>query len=102
VFHDALAGDNSEAYEAAVTGLCNWPDPSGGEELLKLAQGAKDASHRQKALRALIRVHIEPSDTPAIEKLPLLKKAMELATRDEERKMNLEGTATVRHIETLR
>jgi hypothetical protein len=52
-------------------------------------------------LQAVIRTNAVLSDTPAEPRLATLKQAMELATRDQERKMLLEGIGFVRHIDTL-
>jgi HEAT repeat protein len=99
---DALRDGGSEQYEAALTALCNWPDPSASEELLALAKDSKDARHRLRALQALIRVNAVLSDLPTEPRLATLKKAMELTTRVQERKALLEGIGFVRHLETLR
>ena len=70
--------------------------------LLDLAQTAGDAEHRLLALRALIRVAPLPDQRPAAEKLDLMKKAMTLATRDEERNLILKRCSAIRTIESLR
>jgi hypothetical protein len=83
-------------------GLCNWPDRSASDDLLKLAKEAKEANQRLLALQAAIRVNTLPSDPPNHEqKLAALKKAMELATRDDERRRVLEGIGFVRILDTL-
>jgi HEAT repeat protein len=88
--------------EAAVVGLCNWPDRSASDDLLKLAKEAKEANQRLLALQAAIRVNTLPSDPPNHEqRLAALKKAMELATRDDERRKVLEGIGFVRILDTL-
>ncbi len=99
---DALASSEPEVYEAGLAGLCNWPDPSVSEELLALARGAKEERQRLRALQAVIRVNAVLSDSPTEPRLATLKKAMELTTRDQERKALLEGIGFVRRIETLR
>jgi hypothetical protein len=58
--------------------------------------------HRVWALRALVRVISLPGPTPDAEKLAGLKRAMQLAGRDEDRTLILERAAAVRSVETLR
>ena len=71
-----------------MTALCNWPDPSVSEDLLKLAQGAGQAKDQLRALQAVIRINTtQPTDRPEEQRLAslaVLKKAMELASRDED------------------
>jgi HEAT repeat protein len=103
---DALASSNAELYESGVVALCNWPEPSVSDELLKLAKDGKQEGQRLLALRAVIRVNTIPqTDRPneaRLASLAALQKAMELASRDEERKLLLEGIGFVRTIETFR
>jgi HEAT repeat protein len=98
----AMESNDPKLYEAGLRGLCNWPDASVAERLLSLAEEAKDSTHRVWALRALVRVISLPGPTPDAEKLAKLNKAMQLATRDEERALVLERAAAVRNVETLR
>jgi len=98
----ALASKHAELYEAGVRAICNWPDATVADQLLKLAQGAAQPNHRIWALRAFVRVISLPSDTPDAQKLALLKQAMQLSTRDDERNLVLERSAAVRTVETLR
>lgn len=106
VTKDALAGSEPALYEAGIVSICNWPDASVSDELLKLAQGAKEPNQRILALRAAIRVNtILSSDRTNEDKLAslaVLKKAMDLATRDDERKLLLENIGFVRVLDTLR
>jgi HEAT repeat protein len=95
------AGDDAQV-EGAVQGLCNWPDRSVTEDLLKLAEKAKRPDQRKAALRALVRVSSNPNEGATAERLAALKKAMALAPGDDERKVVLEGFGGVRDIEALR
>lgn len=99
---NALAGDDAELRQAGANALCNWPDASVSEELLALARNAKDPGQRLQVLQALTRVHALPGGRSPAEKLALFKKAMELATRAEERAQVLAGLASARDLETLR
>lgn len=99
---NAMAGGTGPLYDAAVIGLCNWPDSSGAEELLKLVKTTQDKNQRAVAFRALVRVNSSLTDGVPATKLATLQKAMEMAASLEERKLVLQGLETVRHIETLR
>jgi HEAT repeat protein len=99
---EALAAGSSEMVEAGVAGLCNWPDRSASDDLLKLAQEAKEANHRLLALQAVIRVNTLPTDPPSHQqRLAAFQAAMKLATRNEERQKVLEGIGFVRILDTL-
>ena len=102
---EALASSDPALVEGAVVSLCLWPDATASDELLKLVQG-KDAAHRQRALPALIRVNTivsaEKTNEERLASLTALKKAMELATTDAERRAVLEGIGFVRHLDTFR
>ena len=82
--------------------LCNWPDASVAPRLLDLAQTAGTPRHRTMALGALIRVAPLPDKRPNAQKLGLLRQAMALASRDEERTLVLKRASAIRAIETLR
>jgi HEAT repeat protein len=99
---EAVKDEATEVQEAAVRGLCNWPDASVAEELLKLAEDSENAAHRNWALRAHVRVIALPSSRPPAKSLEMFKKAMELADRDENKRLIVSRVSTVRLVETLR
>lgn len=103
---EALASTDPQLHEAGLAAICNWPEPSVSEDLLKLMQGEKDEKDRLRALQALVRVNTtQPSDRPSEAKVAsfnALKKAMELANRVEERRLILDGIGFIRVIETYR
>jgi HEAT repeat protein len=102
VVRAAVKSDAAELAEAGRLALCNWPDTSVSEELVQLAEDTRDQAGRLRALQALIRVNTVPGGGENAQRLARLKKAMELASRAEERRQALHGLATVRAIETLR
>jgi len=102
IVQEALDGQDAALREAAVRGLCNWPDASVAEELLKLAKEAGEARHRVWALRALVRVVSLPGDRSDDRRLAALKQAMPLAARDEDRRLILERASAVRIVDCLR
>jgi len=102
VVQAAIADPHVQRSDAGIRALCNWPDASVADQLLDLAQTAKAANHRTSALRALIRVAALPDKRSDAERLDLLKKAMTLATRDDERNLVLKRARAIRTIESLR
>jgi hypothetical protein len=72
------------------------------DQLLKLSQSGKTDEHRLWALRAFIRVSALPGAAADAERLAMLKQAMQLAGRDEERGLILERASAVRTVESLR
>ncbi len=105
VLAEQLRDESSALRSAAFTGICNWPDSTANDLLLKLAEKEKEAADRLKALQTLIRVNTVLVDRTPEERLAALnamKKAMPLATRDDERRAIVAGLGFVRHIETLR
>src|SRR5262249_33102231 len=101
----ALAGTEPALRDAAAAALCNWPDRAANDDLLALAGRGRTDAERRGALRALTRVNTAPAERTPDERLAALdvmKKAMALADRDDERRAILEGLGNVRHIETLR
>jgi HEAT repeat protein len=98
----AIADSRPQRHEAGLHALCNWPDASVAPKLLDLAQTAATPADRLVALRAVIRVaplHDQRSDA---QRLDLLKTAMTMATRDEERNYVLTRCRAVRTVESLR
>jgi HEAT repeat protein len=98
----ALAGSDAAMAEGAVYALCNWPDRTVTDDLMKLVQEAKDANRKQMTFRALVRVNSLPTDGDNGSRLATLKKAMDLAYDNNDRKAVLQGLAFVKDIETLR
>jgi HEAT repeat protein len=100
--HEAMKSKTAEVQDAAVRGLCNWPDAGVADELLKLAESAENTARRTWALRAYVRVIALPTDRPPRKSLEMFQKAMELAERDEEKRLIVDRASTVRLVDTLR
>ena len=98
----AIEDSDRKVHEAGVRALCNWPDASVAPELTQLVKTDSHAGNRTKALRALIRIAPLPDGRTDLEKLELLKSALPLCARDEERKLVLQRASAVRLPETLR
>ncbi len=100
--HAAIADRNPRRREAGIVALCNWPDASVAPHLLRFAQGAEERGQRIRAVRALMRVSVLTDQRSDAQRLALLKRALALATRDEEIVLALERARAVRTIESLR
>jgi len=72
------------------------------EQLADLARKAREDHQRLWALRAMIRVIALPGSMPDDHKLALLRRAMGMATRDEERSFALERAGAIRTVDALR
>ncbi|MHB1034002.1 MAG: HEAT repeat domain-containing protein [Pirellulales bacterium] len=107
IIRSGLTSGDAARYENAARAICSWPDSAVAEDLLALGGSAKTPDQRVQAVRAFARV-IAVRDEQlndrkvALEKLALVKRAMSLASRDEERRLLLERAANLRHVETLR
>lgn len=77
----ALESDDAQVRDAAVRGICNWPDASVADRLMELAADANRRGDQQRALRAYVRVVTLPSDREEPQTLEMLQSAMRLATR---------------------
>lgn len=103
----ALKTNDANMQALAVRALCNWPNAVVWEKLLDAAQNkAYPEQLRIQALRSFVRVVSLPDDQDAIDmsgkdKLANLKKAFELATRDDERNLVLERVGSVRELESV-
>jgi HEAT repeat protein len=99
---EAAIGDaNPARREAGIRALCNWPDASVAAKLTELAEKAADAGQRAAALRALMRVAALPDKRSEAERLDLLKKAMSLATTEQERNYAIRRAKAIRSIDSL-
>jgi len=103
VIETALADKNDPARSAAaLRALCNWPDGSVAPRLVELALAAQDTADRKLLVDALIRVAPLRDNRPDAVRLTMLKKAMELASSDEQRALILKRAAAIYSLETLR
>ena len=96
LIQSALVDADPEVREAAVRGLCNWPNADVADQLLDLATHSENNTWRRWALRAYIRVVTLESDRPEAETLAMLQRAMSLAGTDDDRQLTLERAATIR------
>ncbi len=95
-----LSSSNEALRDGAVRGICNWPDATVVEDLVKIAEkGSED--QKVAAVRAMARVIVLESDVKDKVKLEQLKRAMQLATRDQDRNLILDRARTLRLYETF-
>jgi hypothetical protein len=102
IVEEAIGSSDSELHGLGVRAICNWPDASVVSRLIDLATNDSHDSHRNSALRALIRVAPLRDDRTNAERLELLEKAMAMAVQDKERHYVLDRARTILDIEALR
>jgi HEAT repeat protein len=82
----SLKDPNPEVRETALGALVNWPSADAAPDLLALARGAENPTHKILALRGYIRLAADDS-LPAERRLAMCADARSLITRDEERRL---------------
>lgn len=95
IVHQARKSPSAAERDAAARALSNWPDAAVADELLELArEGEKDAQ-RIAALRGYIRVVTLRGARPDHDTLTMLRPAMELAARVEEKRLILSRLSAI-------
>ncbi|MGO9111487.1 MAG: HEAT repeat domain-containing protein [Thermoguttaceae bacterium] len=102
VIEEALSDKDPARRAAALRALCNWPDGSVAPRLVELALAANDPADRKLVVDALIRVAPLPDKRPDAVRLAMLKRAMELATGDQQKALVLRRARAIYSLETLR
>ncbi len=92
----AMKSGDGAVRDAGYRALANWPDASVADELLEIAKTSDVQPYRIWALRAYARIVALPSDRPAEKTFEMLRDAMKLATRLEDKKLFVERLAAVR------
>ena len=100
VIDKSLSADGEEK-EAAVRGLCNWPDASVSDRLMSIITQDEDKRFQRWALRAYVRVVSLPSERPEKETLAMLQNAMQHADMVEDQRLIIQRTATVRNMDAV-
>ena len=98
----ALASKNGVVHSAGLTALANWPNASVAPRLIELAYKDPHVRHQRTALRALIRVTPMNDGRPNEEKLKLLRQAMDMSVRVDDRRYALQRAGAIRIVESLR
>jgi HEAT repeat protein len=89
-----MGDPNPEIQDAAVRALSNWTTAEAAEALAQIAKGPSNRKHQILALRGYIRLIGLPEVAPE-EKLRRAGRAMELAERDDERRLALGALGNV-------
>ncbi len=92
----AMQSSNSAVRDAGYRALANWPDATVADELLEIAKTSDVEAYRIWSLRAYARLVALPSDRPAQQTFEMLRDAMKLAVRNEDRELFLSRLSAVR------
>lgn len=99
---NALESPNKELYGLALRALAKWPNEKAADDLLRQAKNASEQVDRIVALRGYIRIAgIEKAKLSADERMKMLKTAIELVKRNEEKKQIVSGLQHVKNLEAL-
>jgi hypothetical protein len=83
----AIADTDAKVQDAGVRALSNWPDASVADELLRIVRTSRNEQHRVWALRGFVRVVSVPGQKPPQEAAALLRQALALADKLENKKL---------------
>jgi len=99
----ALKSPNKQLSAAALRALAKWPNESAAADLLELAQNASEAVDRIVALRGYIRIAgLNTARLSDTERVRMLRTAMNLAARPEEKKQIIGALQNVKGLESLK
>jgi len=98
---EGVASDNKGVRDAAIRALTTWPDLAAAADLLAVAGSGATQTHRVLAVRAYVRM-VNRHEKSAVRRLAMLKDAMTVAERDNEKKLVLSAVAGVTHAEALK
>jgi len=94
--HEAMKSSDQAVRDAGYRAIANWPDASVADELLEIAKASGVVSYRIWALRAYARVIALPSERAPQNTFEMLRDAMKLATRREDKELFVSRMASVR------
>jgi hypothetical protein len=98
----ALKSPNKQLSAAALRALAKWPNESSAADPLELAKNASEAVDRIVALKGYIRLAgLNTARLSDTQRVRMLRTAMKLATRPEERKQIIGAMQHVKSIESL-
>ncbi len=97
----AMGSTEVAVRDAGYRALANWPDASVADELLQIARTSDVESYRTWSLRAYARVVALASDRPAEKTFEMLRDAMKLAKRAEDKELFVERLSAVRTPDAL-
>lgn len=91
-----LNDPDANIRDAAVRALSDWPTPEPVADLLDLVRDSQDRTHKVLALRGYVRLAGQSDDPTA-----MYVRAMDLATRPEDKKLVLAGLGTADSAQAL-
>ena len=94
--HAAMQSDDQALRDAGYRALANWPDATVADELLDIAKTGELESYRIWSLRAYARVVTLPSERPPQQTFEMLRGAMKIATRTEDKELIISRLGSVR------
>ncbi len=94
--HTAMKSADQAVRDAGYRALANWPDASVADELLEIAKTSDVEPYRIWSLRAYARVVALPSERSPQKTFELLRDAMKVATRKEDKELFVSRLAAVR------
>lgn len=97
----AMQSSQGQVRDAGYRALANWPDPIVADELLEIAKTSDVDAYRIWALRAFARLIVLPSDQSPEQTFRMLRDAMPLAVRVEDKRLFLSRLSAVRVPEAL-
>ncbi|MDH7568429.1 MAG: Gfo/Idh/MocA family oxidoreductase, partial [Armatimonadota bacterium] len=98
----AFRDPSPEARDAALTGLCEWPDATVADDLLAILRGDGTPEERSRAYRAYVRVLSTVPNRSPEESLRLYQEVLSLAPLPEDRAAVLSALGSVPLLEALR
>jgi len=101
VVHAGLTDKDDNVKDAVIRALADWPDDTPTKELLDIAKSSPKQTHQVLALRGYVRMIGVRKDRSAAESLAMCKQAMDVARRDEERRLVLSALGNVPTTEAL-
>ena len=98
----ALKDADAPTAEAALRVLADWPDAAAAPDLLDVSKTSPNATFQVLALRGYIRLANVPPDRPAADKLKMLKEALDLAKRPDEKRFALASLGEIGTLDSLK
>jgi HEAT repeat protein len=92
----AMQSTHPAVRDAGYRALANWPDAVVADELLEIAKTSDAEAYRIWSLRAYARLVALPSERPAQQTFEMLRDAMQLAVRNEDKELFLSRLSAVR------
>ncbi len=95
-------GDDEARRKLAIDALSKWPDASVADMLREITEKAMDASERNIAFQAYIKVCAARDKRTDQQRLESMKQAFKIAKTSEEQSLVINRCRTAYHVETLR